>query len=170
MKESFLEKFFGREDWESHTRALLAEKYLEAFKALCLSQFSEYQGTIAYSEKAVGDATNEAIRDFSIMAYRRMENNDVKPSRGKFAGILTFRFARANAVQSSNPDLLESSKFLRINQLIGIRLGLTYLTLHATDIPAQHLNELLYSLTRRHVNQETLGLIFDIYHSSLIKE
>lgn len=163
MNSDFLEKFFGRADWRPYTEKLLIEKYHEAFIDQTSHKYSNAGDSFSYSNKAVMEATTESIRDFVIMAYRRMEDSDIQPSPGKFAGIITYRFSKARLVHSIEPALQEDSSFLRLDHQIAVRLGLLYLGMDCIDRSRLEkvINELIYSLTRRHVNQETIGLIYD---------
>ncbi|GBU29621.1 hypothetical protein R84B8_03194 [Treponema sp. R8-4-B8] len=45
--------------------------------------------------------------------------------------------------------------------MIAILIGLDYIQKKISDIPVKILDELIYTIKHRHVNQETLGLVFD---------
>lgn len=117
-------------------------------------------------------ALGEARKDLVIMVTRRISltSKSGGPEKfdglsiGKLAGILVFRLSRyrivhvdTSALDSKNLRALKLSS--KLQELAALRFASeTILKVH----PLVWHPELLYVLSRRHINQEMLGVTFDV--------
>jgi len=132
--------------------------YLSVLNAY--AQTKDQEANIFVSKTALNDAVDEIVRDVEIMRHRR---GSVNPqTRGKIAGIILFRLSRWNILSTQNPRLLEDRVFIKFNYLLALSISLAYIQIPYSRLNEYSRTELLYSLSRRHVNQETLGLVLDI--------
>lgn len=99
------------------------------------------------------------------MSLRRKPKNGISPAR--VAGIVTFRLARFAPINLSGAAL-ENDTAQKLNELAALALALKSIMLLDIDkIESVHsTRELQYTLVRRHMNQETLGLVFEILAST----
>lgn len=113
------------------------------------------------SRHALSLALGEAAKDLKIMQIRRQPKSGINPA--KIAGVLTFRLSRFSPIQVSGAAL-ENDIALKLNTLSAFALSLkAFMKMDITDIRSEHVTrELQYTLARRHTNQETLGLVFDM--------
>lgn len=123
-------------------------------------QTKDQEANIFLSKTALNDAVDEIVRDVEIMRHRRGSINP--QTRGKIAGIIVFRLSRWNILSTQSPLLLEDRVFLKFNYLLALSVGLAYIQMPYSKLHEYSRTELLYSMSRRHVNQETLGLVLDI--------
>ena len=121
---------------------------------------------IDINENELALALSEARKDLVIMVTRRMTVD--KPfnglSIGKLAGILVFRLSRYRVVHVNATDLPSSDTRIvkiasKLQELAALRFASeAILKVHPKDWHP----ELLYVLSRRHINQEMLGVTFDV--------
>jgi hypothetical protein len=112
---------------------------------------------------ALKEAISQIKMDIKILSLRRGSLiGNMRMSEGKIAGIITYRLAKAHIIHIHRKCNICAPKcFIRINNLIAIRIGLDYINKNYTVLPAGIRHELIYTIKNRHVNQETLGLVFD---------
>jgi len=134
-----------------------------------------WQNQLVVSEKELGKACKEIEDDLCVMLARRKKlvgqdhkTDYAKLARGKIAGITTFRLARAHIIQLSNTCLTCKNppcggNIYTLNSAFAIKCGLHFINKSYNKIPKEIGMELLYTLTNRHTNQETLGIIFDTF-------
>jgi hypothetical protein len=117
-------------------------------------------------------ALSEARKDLVIMVTRRISLTSKSSGPGKFdglsigklAGILVFRLSRYRIfhvdTSSLAPEDLRALKLSsKLQELAALRFASeTILKVH----PLVWHPELLYVLSRRHINQEMLGITFDV--------
>jgi hypothetical protein len=116
-------------------------------------------GDISVSRHSMVGAIAEATKDVKAIINRR---NHKEISSGKIAGILTFRIARWNPIHLSG-DLIENPVALMLNSLAPFAWSLKFLlTSDMKHLPENVTKEFHYTLQRRHTNQETLGLAYDM--------
>lgn len=114
---------------------------------------------IHVSRTALSLALAESAKDIKAMQMRR---NPGEISSGKIAGIVTFRLARWNPIHLSG-ELIEDPTANKLNALVAFALSLKhFLGANILDFPSGVTSEIQYTLLRRHTNQETLGLAFDV--------
>lgn len=119
---------------------------------------------IHISRVALEIAFAEIRKDCRAIINRRNPQNGV--SIGKIAGIVTFRLVRFTPVQISE-DLLENEKAVFLNIYIAIAFSLrTLLNRNVGEVREEVIKELAYTLSRRHTNRETLGMVFEFIDSS----
>jgi len=124
------------------------------------------------------EACSEIEADLHIILARRKDliGKDEKTgsprlARSKIAGIVTFRLSRAQIIHM-NPDcvLCNDDKIRKhhspcpvsnFNTEFAIICGLHFINKSYLSIPKEIRTELIYTLTKRHMNQETLGMVFD---------
>jgi len=106
-----------------------------------------------------------------IMMRRGSLIGPSRPSLGKIAGVIVYRFSKSQII-----NLYEgcaSCKYQCASKLayeFAIRCALEYINIPYLRIPQEIRRELIYSLALRHVNQETLGLVFDtmVHHYKIV--
>ncbi len=147
-------------EWFLSLKAEIIKKYYSYF-----TLFSAYyrtkdtSDTIFISLTALNDAADECLKDIQFMINRR---NARILTKGKVAGAITYRLSRTPIIHSGNPLLLEDRIFLKMQSILAVAVGMSYMNIPFTGIDEKPQIEILYSLIKRHVNQETLGLVFDI--------
>jgi hypothetical protein len=108
-------------------------------------------------------AYTQIVQDIRILLYRRGKRiGKSRPSEGKIAGIIAFRLAR-NAIIHISPGCINCKEhcLTKLNTVIAIRCALDYIGKHYLRVGIGIRKELAYTMLYRHVNQETLGLVFD---------
>ena len=104
-------------------------------------------------------ALAESSKDIDALVSRRKHP---QISSGKLAGVVTFRISRWSPIHLSG-DLREDPIALKLNHLAPFALCLKhFLAVNITHFPANVTQEFQYTLLRRHTNQETLGLAYDM--------
>ena len=151
-------------------KAAIISRYYSVLRKMVAAHSKKSRRTISpdqiyISEIALSDAIHEIIADFKIMRQRRKFFEHL--STGKLAGIIVFRLSRWTITSTSNPLLLKDKTFLKINFEVALHVGLCFISLSYTEIDKTIGAEILYTLMRRHVNQETLGLVFDTLRLNL---
>ncbi|MBP2295792.1 hypothetical protein [Azospirillum rugosum] len=120
-------------------------------------------------------ALSEARKDLIIMVTRRMkvEQDFHGLSVGKLAGILVFRLSRYRIVQISEDGLRDcDQRTIKIASKLQELAALRFASEAILKVHPQNWHpELLYILSRRHINQEMLGVTFDVIatHSPPLK-
>jgi len=137
-----------------------------------------WRNELLISLSSLRKACYEIEMDFRILLARRgdfigrdKETDSPRPTRGKIAGITTYRLARAQilhlgpgclgCIQAAYNKEKPPCYIANINTELAIRCGLYFIDRMYLDIPSEIQNELVYTLSRRHTNQETLGIVFD---------
>ena len=139
---------FNRED--------LYKNYVE-IAALILTNISE-NSPYYMSYKSLENAVSEITKDVEIIKNRR---NFKTLSVGKIAGIIAFRFSKWKIIQCSDQAVLENNRFIKIDYILAVSLAFKYIGVETSSIKTNLLSEIIYTLSRRHMNQETLGIVFD---------
>lgn len=152
------------------------DQYIELIVGVKLGCIKSSEKDLYFSKKALKAACYEIETDLCVMLARRKdlvgkdeETNYPKLARGKIAGITTFRLARASIIQMSRTCVscwdTEKNKpkcdITTINTSFAIKCGLHFIGKKYTEIPEEVRKELIYTLEKRHTNQETLGVVFD---------
>ena len=110
------------------------------------------------------EAITQIRMDIRIIYYRRgslIGNSRI--SEGKSAGVIAYRLARAHIINiSKNCNNCKHKCFDQWNLIIAICIGLEYIHKKYNDLPEGIRQELSYAMRYRHVNQDMLGLVFDI--------
>ena len=133
------------------------ESYEENFDNLLSDQ--RLISDIQISNTAFKDAIDDASKDLEFLRQRRLPGGI---SFGKIAGVIVFRLGRARIIHLPK-NLLDNTAGLNLNYFLAVTTGLKdVLAVNNDDIPNTIMRELLYCIARRHVNQETLGLNFDL--------
>ena len=112
---------------------------------------------------ALKEAINQIKMDLKILYMRRGNLIDnMRMSEGKIAGVVVFRLAKAHIIHIHRKcNVCNKKCHSHLNILIAIGMGLEYIHKKYTEIIIEIRNELIYTIKNRHVNQETLGLVFD---------
>lgn len=113
---------------------------------------------IKISTTALYDAIHDIKMDITFIGSRRKSKNI---SKGKVAGVIVYRLSKANIIHTDDAELVKSRMFLKMNYLISVSVGFNFIKIDTESLDNNTLSEIVYSLARRHVNQETLGLVFD---------
>lgn len=124
---------------------------------------------ISFSEHELALALDEARKDLVVMTARRMtvEQDFAGLSIGKLAGILVFRLSRYRIVHVDAALLDPADKRkIKIASKLQELAALRFASEVILKVHPQHWHpELLYVLARRHINQEMLGVAFDVIAS-----
>ena len=113
---------------------------------------------------------DEIVQDVKFIIDRRgpliaQDQNGLRISRGKLAGVIAFRLSRRQIVHVSEWCLDNSRCKIRcattVNTEFALLCGAEFIQVQFGEIDRFIRCELFYQLTTRHVNQETLGLVFD---------
>jgi hypothetical protein len=110
----------------------------------------------SYSERELRLALDEADVDLTAMFNRRRPVNGI--SAGKIAGIIAFRLSRFKIVHIDEDG--QNRPLIYLIQDLAAIFAVQFVLLR-TKIPELQVLEIAYQLSRRHANQETLGLVFD---------
>jgi hypothetical protein len=140
---------------------------------------ANWQNELVFSPQALQKACKEIEADLCVMLARRKhlvgqdeKTEYAKLAKGKIAGITTFRLSRAHIIHLSKTCLSCErppcgSSITTFNSAFAIKCGLHFIDKPYNLIPEEIRMELLYTLTNRHTNQETLGIIFDTFKKLL---
>lgn len=113
---------------------------------------------VVISENAFSSAVLECSKDLQMLVSRRLPNGI---SDGKVAGVFAFRLSRWNVI--SLPEVLANDRdAMQLNYLAALAFSYNYLGIDIREIDDTIRVEIQYNLVRRHSNQETLGLCFDM--------
>jgi len=117
---------------------------------------------------ALKEAINQIKMDLKILYMRRGNLiGNMRMSEGKIAGVVAFRLAKTHIIHIHRKCNVCSKKcHSHLNILIAIGMGLDYINKKYTELATGIRNELVYTIKNRHVNQETLGLVFDTLKES----
>ena len=117
--------------------------------------------SVSYSEPELRGALDEADVDLKAMFDRRSRADGISP--GKVAGIVAYRLSRYKIVH-----IAEDAQAFKGTFLVQDVAALLLVEAHLLRVayPPRMLLELAYQMARRHANQETLGVVFDM----LLKE
>jgi hypothetical protein len=137
---------------------LWGNKFIEV--VLEIAQWKQWpEEEIYLSRKALAGAFFDAAKDCDMIQLRRPGETI---SRAQMAGILTFRLARFAPI-AVNKHLGEDADALNINVYAAIAFACkVVLGIDASHLPPSTSQDLVHFLSRRHVNQETLGLVFEM--------
>lgn len=115
---------------------------------------------VMVSDRALSLAFAEAAKDLEIMHIRRRPKSGI--SSAKIAGVITFRLSRFAPIQLA-AKTAENDLALKLNALVPFALAMKAI-MHKdiTNFDSKVSREIQYTLARRHTNQETLGLVYEI--------
>jgi hypothetical protein len=139
----------------SHSREKLLEAYTRSLINACRTVGLDFR-LASFSERELRLALDESDLDLSALFKRRCPSDGL--SAGKIAGIIAFRLGRFKIVHIAE-DGQSHGKFHLIQDLAAIYAVQSALL--RADIPATRVLEIAYQMSRRHANQETLGIVFD---------
>lgn len=113
--------------------------------------------TIDFSKRELRLALEEAEIDVEALLRRRSPTDGV--SLGKIGGVYAYRLSRFDIVHLAEAAYEQSTSFL-IQHVVA--LNVVKRRILRIKIGAERSLELAYQMSRRHANQETLGLCFDV--------
>jgi len=143
------------EDLPAIRRAIIGT-FAQTLMRVCRHFGFGYDG-VSYSERELRLALEEAEIDIQALLTRRSREAGV--SQGKLAGVYAYRLSRFKIVHFDAS--YHDDKFAYVVQDIAAILTVEKHILKAR-IGTDRLKELAYQMARRHANQETLGLCFDV--------
>ena len=117
---------------------------------------------------ALNEAFVEMKNDIVFLIKRRKGLiTSLKPSFGKIAGIMAYRLAKNNIIhlQEGCASCVTPCTVSKLNQVFALRCAWEYIGINYLRVPDEIRRELFYSFSYRHVNQETLGLVFDTIYT-----
>jgi hypothetical protein len=116
-------------------------------------------------------AIDEILQDIKFIIDRRGpliakdDGGNSLISHGKVAGVITFRLSRRQIVHVDEVCLdfkrCQIRCTAKMNTEFALLCGAEFIQAQFNELNEFIQRELFYQLTTRHVNQETLGLIFD---------
>jgi len=152
------------------------DQYVSLVERESLGCTNPQKSDLYFSQKALLEACEDIEMDLCVMLTRRKQlvgrdeqTGYPKLARGKIAGIATFRLARAPIIHLSSTCIScwdakkgkPQCSARTLNFAFAIKCGLHFIGKKYTDIPKEVRKEILYTLGKRHTNQETLGIVFD---------
>jgi len=165
------------EDFLANLENIIVQKYekyiVQSGKLLCIASSNREIGSIGkpvfhINLYSLREACKEIEKDIRFILERRgalIGSN--RPSLGKIAGIIVFRLSRTHIIHLF--EGCASCKYQcasKLNHYFAVKCAWEYINISYLRVPQDIRRELLYSLSFRHVNQETLALVFDtIVHS-----
>lgn len=117
---------------------------------------------VSYSERELRLALDEADIDLTALFRRRQPADGLSP--GKIAGIIAFRLGRFKIVHVAEQG--QGHALIHLIQDLAAIYAVQSVLLRA-DIPGRKVLETAYQMSRRHANQETLGIVFDAIAPSM---
>ena len=123
---------------------------------------------------ALHDACAQMKTDIRFLMERRGNLVEkLRLSMGKVAGVMTYRLARNHIVHlcegCASCDEQMQCNASKLNHIFALQCAWDYIGINYLRVQVDIRKELLYSLSYRHVNQETLGLVFDTIHATQTK-
>jgi len=152
---------------------VIVQKYerfiLEEQKKLCEKAGNREVGSIGkpvfhINYYSLIEAYEEISKDIRFMLERRgpLVGKD-HPSPGKIAGVIAYRLSRSHILHLfEGCASCEIQCASRLNYKFAVKCAWEYVGIPYLRVGEEIRRELLYSLALRHVNQETLALVFDI--------
>lgn len=135
------------------------DSLFETYIALTLSMVTSIGcDDVVVSEHGFASALLESSKDLLMLSVRRLPNG---VSKAKIAGVFAFRLSRWNII-SLPQGLANSREAMQLNYLAALAFAYNFLGVDAKKIDEETRAELQYNLVRRHSNQETLGLCFEL--------
>jgi len=116
------------------------------------------------SRKNLYAACVDMKNDIRFLLLRRGNLiNALRPSYGKIAGIIAYRLAKNHIVHLCEgcASCLKECAAPKLNCMFALRCAWEYIDIRYSQVNEDIRKELMYSFSSRHVNQETLGLVFD---------
>lgn len=134
----------------------IARTYVEQLSAACRG-YKIPLGDVEYSEKELRRALDEIDIDVRAIFMRRGGKSGISAS--KISGIVAFRLSRFKILHFQK-EALQHEQIHEIQDVVALSIVLARIL--RKEISGPHIRELAYQMARRHANQETLGLVFDI--------
>jgi hypothetical protein len=153
-------------------------KYKELIAGPAIQCPNVWAENVNISFSNLKEACSEIETDIRIILTRRKtlvgkdaETGLPRLSRSKIAGVTTFRLSKAHIIQmdpkcvSCNDGRIigrqSPCSVSNLNTEFAITCGLYFVGKEYLSIPKEIRTELIYTLTKRHMNQETLGIVFE---------
>jgi hypothetical protein len=142
---------------------------IQSKKLLCKAASNREVGSIGkpvffINIFSLREACAEITKDIRFIFERRgslIGSN--RPSLGKIAGVIVYRLSRCHIIHLfEGCASCEYQCASKLNYNFAIKCAWEYINIPYLRVPQDIRRELLYSLSLRHVNQETLALVFDI--------
>jgi len=142
--------------------------YVNEFKGVYCEIYKKSASIIDYDPFHINytnlkEAIVQLKMDIHIMFIRRGNLIDnMRMSEGKIAGTIVYRLTKNHIIHINRKcNVCKKRCFSHTNNLIAVLIALDYIHKKDTELPISIQNELMYTIKQRHVNQETLGLVFD---------
>jgi hypothetical protein len=116
-----------------------------------------------FNKRSLVDAIQEVAQDIRFLITRRGKLiGGMRPTKGKIAGIIAFRLAKNQIIHlMEGCACCPKQCAVWLNSEFALKCAWAYIGIKYTGVSASIRQELFYTLNYRHVNQETLGLVFD---------
>jgi len=160
-------------------RKSVLEQYIKLVRSTSIKGCAKtWANEITINETVLSHACYDIEIDLRILLARRKnligkdtQTDTSRPTRGKIAGITTYRLSKAHIIHLSpscircNLDKIKKKEspcpITILNTEIAIHCGLYFIRKSHSQVPDEVLNEIIFTLNKRHTNQETLGIVFD---------
>lgn len=136
--------------------------YLRVLNQVCVSSGISPSAVIP-SKRGLYAALREVQLDIDALHKRRSFTHGI--SKGKIAGILVFRLTRIPVLMLT-VEVADNPAALKLQVNAAVLLGLEFVSANHTQWPTFLIRELKYFVSKRHSNQECLGICFDIFANS----
>jgi len=181
LSADYIVRWLGNEDLVAKVRRTIEWRYCNLVRGHDIKNcpnVNTWRNEVSFSPYNLRKACGEIEMDLRILFARRnnLIGQDERtasplPTSGKIAGITTFRLARAHIIHLSPGciDCIQRSADRNgipcdidsINIKFAVFCGMFFIKKSYSAIPPEIRKEMIYTLTRRHTNQETLGIVFD---------
>jgi len=125
------------------------------------------EGSFELCQSNLKAACVDIVKDIKILLDRRGKLiGKNRPTRGKIAGITAFRLSRRHIVHihpncvNCKDDYCKKNR-ITLNNKLAICCAFHFIKKKYSFIDTEITNEIIYTMINRHMNQETLGIVFD---------
>jgi hypothetical protein len=167
------------DDFLAKLESIITKKYeqhiIQSGKLLCKASSNREIGSIGKivfhpNPHMLKEAYDEIAKDIRFLFERRGARiGPERPSPGKIAGVMVYRLSRSHIINIyEGCASCEYQCASKLDYYFAVRCAWEYINIPYQRVPQEIRRELLYSLALRHVNQETLALVFDTilhYHT-----
>ena len=122
------------------------------------------QNCVIPSQLGMSAVFSEVTGDLKALRMRRGFNHGFSP--GKIAGSLVFRLYKTQVFYVT-PEISEILAVQTLSLNVAVAFGLELVGTNFAVWPEFLIRELKYFLAKRHSNQESLGICFDIFANSI---
>lgn len=145
----------------------IRESYISLTQQFIDKAIPYHQESLYISHYSLGNALKDIETDIRFLLMRRPVISSLM--RGKIAGVILFRLSKYHILHLSE-QLLNDKLIAIINTQVAILLAFRYININFDLVPERIRNEIIFSVSKRHMNQETLGIVLDTLRMALNDE